>query len=322
LIFQRDTAFQLALRLTMRRILATLAVIALLFSAGSAWADSNSEANELFVKAVKLVKSAENTEDLIEKSDALEKALGKLNEIIDDHPSSDLAVKLITNQNIGDTSLKDVAKAAKRALKNAEIKAAEQGDAKAQYNLGFMYDYGRGFPENNIEAVKWYRKAAEQGHAKAQYNLGIMYRMGWGVPQNDDAEAVKWYRMAAEQGHAKAQYILGVMYDNGWGVPENDAEAVKWWRKAAEQGHADAQFSLGFMYNVGRGVPKNDTEAVKWWRKAAEQGLAPAQLNLGDMYRDGYGVPKNDVEAVKWYRKAAEQGNEVAKVWLKDLEAK
>ena len=40
LIFQRDTAFQLALRLTMRRILATLAVVvALLFSAGSAWAD-------------------------------------------------------------------------------------------------------------------------------------------------------------------------------------------------------------------------------------------------------------------------------------------
>jgi hypothetical protein len=40
LIFQNDTAFQLALRLTMRRIAATLAVVgALLFSAGSAWAD-------------------------------------------------------------------------------------------------------------------------------------------------------------------------------------------------------------------------------------------------------------------------------------------
>ena len=38
--FQRDTAFQLALRLTMRRIAATLAVVvALLFSAGSVWAD-------------------------------------------------------------------------------------------------------------------------------------------------------------------------------------------------------------------------------------------------------------------------------------------
>ena len=51
----------------MRRIVATLAVIALMFSVGSAWADSNSEANELFVAAVKLVNSAENEESVIEK---------------------------------------------------------------------------------------------------------------------------------------------------------------------------------------------------------------------------------------------------------------
>ena len=51
----------------MRRIVATLAAIALMFSVGSAWADSNSEANELFVAVVKLVKLAENEESVIEK---------------------------------------------------------------------------------------------------------------------------------------------------------------------------------------------------------------------------------------------------------------
>ena len=65
-----------------------------------------------------------------------------------------------------------------------------------------------------------------------------MYDNGEGVPEND-AEAVKWYRKAADQGYAKAQSNLGVMYDNGEGVPENDAEAVKWYRKAADQGYAD-----------------------------------------------------------------------------------
>ena len=59
----------------------------------------------------------------------------------------------------------------------------------------------------------------------AQYNLGVMYENGRGVPQND-AEAVKWYRKAAEQGLASAQNNLGVMYANGEGVPQNDAEAV------------------------------------------------------------------------------------------------
>jgi TPR repeat protein len=53
------------------------------------------------------------------------------------------------------------------------------------------------------QAVKWWRKAAEQGDARAQYNLGQMHREGQGVPQ-DYAEAVKWYRKAVEQGDADA----------------------------------------------------------------------------------------------------------------------
>jgi TPR repeat protein len=86
-------------------------------------------------------------------------------------------------------------------------KKAEAGDADAQLNLGWMYEKGKGVPEDDAEAVKWYRKAAEQGNAKAQYNLAVMYYDGRGVPQ-DYAEAVKWCRMAAEQGYAYAQVAL------------------------------------------------------------------------------------------------------------------
>ncbi len=61
---------------------------------------------------------------------------------------------------------------------------AEQGDAKAQYNIGIMYDRGDGVPQDYAEAVKWFRKAAEQGFAKAQNNLGEMYRYGYGVAKD------------------------------------------------------------------------------------------------------------------------------------------
>ena len=74
-----------------------------------------------------------------------------------------------------------------------------------------MYDNGEGVPQDYAEAVKWYRLAAEQGNAKAQYNLAVMYDNGEGVPQ-DYAEAVKWYRLAAEQGDAKAQHSVGRKY--------------------------------------------------------------------------------------------------------------
>jgi TPR repeat protein len=117
---------------------------------------------------------------------------------------------------------------------------AEQGNAFAQVNLGLMYANGDGVPENDVEAVRWYRLAAEQGHAFAQHNLGLMYADGEGVPEND-VEAVKWYRLAAEQGHAFAQNNLGLMYGNGRGVPENDVEAYVWFSVAAAQGHENAR---------------------------------------------------------------------------------
>jgi hypothetical protein len=64
---------------------------------------------------------------------------------------------------------------------------------------------------------KWYRKAAEQGHAAAQNNLGLMCVLGRGVPQ-DDAKAVRWFRKAAEQGYAPARNNLAEMCRQGRGV--------------------------------------------------------------------------------------------------------
>ena len=66
-----------------------------------------------------------------------------------------------------------------------------------------MYDFGLGVPENDKEAVKWYRLAAEQGNAAAQNNLGIMYDLGEGVLQ-DYVKAHVWLNLSAAQGKKKA----------------------------------------------------------------------------------------------------------------------
>jgi TPR repeat protein len=67
--------------------------------------------------------------------------------------------------------------------------------------------YGQGVAKDPVEAVKWYHKAAEQGDADAQFNLGVCFDNGEGVAK-DPVEAVKWYRMAAEQGDARARKKL------------------------------------------------------------------------------------------------------------------
>ncbi len=134
-------------------------------------------------------------------------------------------------------------------------------------------------------ALREWRPLAKQGNAKAQYNLGHMYRYGLGVPQ-DDAAAWGWYRKAAEQGNAKAQNNLGVMYRKGQGMPQDDAEAVGWWRKAAEQGHATAQYNLGSMYYSGRGVPQDDAQAHMWYNLAASSSPPGEDRDMAVNNRD------------------------------------
>ena len=72
---------------------------------------------------------------------------------------------------------------------------AEQGDPAAQTYLGFMFQTGRGVPQNYTEAAMWYRRAAEQGDSLAQYSLGLLYDKGQGVPQ-DIVEANKWLNLS------------------------------------------------------------------------------------------------------------------------------
>ncbi|MGH8751008.1 MAG: tetratricopeptide repeat protein [Burkholderiales bacterium] len=91
-----------------------------------------------------------------------------------------------------------------------------------------------------IAAYALWQKLARQGDARAQLNLGQMYEKGRGV-QRDDSEAFKWYQKAAAQGNADAQYRLGWMYDNGRGVPWSYNEALAWYEKAADQGQPEAQ---------------------------------------------------------------------------------
>jgi TPR repeat protein len=75
-------------------------------------------------------------------------------------------------------------------------------------------------------------RLAVRGNATYQTDLGYMYETGRGVPQDYRLAAV-WYRSAAEQGNVRAQHLLGLLYDRGQGVPIDQVEAHKWLNLAA-----------------------------------------------------------------------------------------
>ncbi|MCW5624838.1 MAG: SEL1-like repeat protein [Burkholderiales bacterium] len=195
---------------------------------------------------------------------------------------------------------------------------AEQGQATAQYILGWIYQTGEGVTQDYAEAAKWYQKAAEKGNGDAQYSLGSLYAAGAGV-KRDDAEAVKWFRKAADQGKVGAQYILGYMLTAGEGVAKNETEGFTWYRKAAEQGLVDAQYAVGLAYLYGKGTTKDEQEANPWLRKAAEQNHVESAYLLGWNHETGAGVVPDYKEAARWYRFAADKGNVEAQYHLANL---
>src|SRR5262245_506589 len=86
--------------------------------------------------------------------------------------------------------------------------AAERGDPRAQTRIGFMYETGRGLPQDYMLAAAWYQRAAQQGYPRAQQLLGLLYDKGQGVAE-DYVTAHTWLNLAAAgAGHRERVYYL------------------------------------------------------------------------------------------------------------------
>ena len=182
------------------------------------------------------------------------------------------------------------------ALDQKSVAAFEQqaasGDAAAQCGLGLLYDNGIGVPQDYAKAVYWYRKAAEQGFALAQYNLGRLYpqhgqRRAPGLPSSDSVvsqgRGTRLRRGARRPGGSIRQRgrraaglrstVRGIarrrnraskrrnpysriLYLNGRGVPQDYAQAALWYRKAAEQGEALRKPTSGLCTTTATAFPR------------------------------------------------------------------
>ena len=121
---------------------------------------------------------------------------------------------------------------------------ARGGDPEAQFRLGFIYA-SQGTADSFTFAAQWYEKAANQGHALAQFNLGVMYWRGQGFRRDRDHARI-WITRAAEAGDPAAQYMLGMnqnracLDETAAVAVESRIEAYKWLQLAAAQGYGEA----------------------------------------------------------------------------------
>jgi len=156
----------------------------------------------------------------------------------------------------------------------------DEKDAKTQTELGKQYYSGIGRPRNYCLAERCFRKAANEGNAEAQYWLGKMYEERKVSNQDENwcrQEAEKWYRKAAEQNCADAQLDLGKIYlEGGGGVEEDVEDAYKWFALAAAQGSEEAKKKLDELENEKKMTPEKLTQAqslaVQEWYSMSKNG--------------------------------------------------
>ncbi len=181
--------------------------------------------------------------------------------------------------------------------------AAERGDVIAQVKLADLY-MTPGNLHSKKSAAKWYLRAAENGNAEAQSNIGWMYIHGKGV-NRDHEEGIKWYRKAVKNGSVSALFLLGYAYLYGYGVPADYKEAMNYYAQGAVLGNVDA--IEGYLQTQlavkSAGMPA-DKEYLANLHILANGGDKKSQAELGERFRLGIGVKQDFDLACKWLSKA------------------
>ncbi len=205
--------------------------------------------------------------------------------------------------------------------------AASTKEAEAMTRIGYCYERGIGFQQNQLSAVKWYQRAAAAGDPRALINLGSCYAGGRGV-RKDERLALEYYLKATKAVRAPAisYYNVATCYALGKGAAANDEYATFYFRKAAKRNLAQAMYRLGLLHEEGRIMekgnqqqPKDLKKALAWFEKATKQDHPAAWYKVGQAYYYGHGAEKDQEKARKAYLKAASLGSSSAEEAVRTL---
>ena len=139
-------------------------------------------------------------------------------------------------------------------------------------------------PDVDMNRIKGGETVAVPGARIAQFNLGMLYEQGKGV-KKDHKRAAGWHKLAADAGLADAQFALGYLLEkgtaNGTVLDTPDfVGAVHWYSRAANQGFGPAQQNLAQLHMRGQGTARDLTLAYKWFalagRNAKEYQMSPS----------------------------------------------
>jgi len=198
--------------------------------------------------------------------------------------------------------------------------AAEQGDPRAENELGYFYTAGVGVKANPAEAVKWYERAVAGGSPAAKLNLAVMSLKGVGISR-DSQFGIDLLQQLASVHYGRAEAYLGFIYELGYGVAENGQLAKKWYTAAAKHHAPEGEYGLGMLLccSADPGRPQDFARSARLLRSSARAGYVPAMYGLGNLLLKHPELSKAPDEAMTNLRKAAGGGFWQASVVLGTL---
>ena len=158
-----------------------------------------------------------------------------------------------------------------------QLAAAKTGKLRSMYDVGRLYERGRGVDMNLAEATKWYKKASGSGQHNAQARLGIMYFEGRGVKQNYQ-KALKLLNAAAKNKVPSAQFQLANMYELGTGVPQNLKKAIYWYSESDKYGYYLAKNRIIRLKNLPAATTRKVNRTTTKPVRAATRSATPTAI--------------------------------------------
>jgi TPR repeat protein len=120
---------------------------------------------------------------------------------------------------------------------------------EAKNALGVMYSQGRGVEGNDKEAVRLFQDAAKDGNALAMYNVGVMYENGRGGLPKDLNIAKQWYQCAADNGEERAKNALEDIAKKEQRVAERERACKQFRKTCAYMRRSAENFCKGLLVN-------------------------------------------------------------------------